>query len=155
MQTPAKPEIQQDAQEQPTPLLSPDTQRQTITNPGEKVSEQPQETMRKIETLTAFQKASSTPVDHTIKGPPTNSYWLQRNWQGHKGASLKETLEHWSEAANVRLYWEAQHDYVLANNIMMDETFENAVTTLLDHTLEGAEKPAMTLLETPGGPNAA
>lgn len=56
-------------------------------------------------------------------------------WTAEAGASLRETLVQWSEAANADLVWDASYDYQLPADFEVQGNFEKAVDLLLKHGL--------------------
>lgn len=57
---------------------------------------------------------------------------LQPAWHAEKGQTLKSTLEDWSKAAHVQLYWSTDYDYRLNGDFAYGGNFEEAVGKLLD-----------------------
>jgi hypothetical protein len=53
-------------------------------------------------------------------------------WHSPKEATLRETLSHWSKAANVELYWSIDYDYRIRKDISYAGSYDDAVEHLLD-----------------------
>jgi len=54
-------------------------------------------------------------------------------WTAQAGASLKDTINQWSNNANAKLVWDAAHDYQIATDFEVQGSFEKAVSLLLEH----------------------
>lgn len=52
-------------------------------------------------------------------------------WRANTGRTLKQTLENWSQRANVTLRWDSEFDYPVQSNINIDGDYEAAVRGLL------------------------
>jgi hypothetical protein len=70
-----------------------------------------------------------------------NGVTQPRIWEAKQGASLKETLDQWSEEADVALVWKAAHDYKIDSGVLVSGSFENAVKVLFMHGLDPANAP--------------
>lgn len=64
-------------------------------------------------------------------------------WQAKAGDSLRETLESWTEQANIELVWKAAHDFRVDEDIMMSDNFQNALKTMVNEGLSPDNRPAM------------
>ena len=74
-----------------------------------------------------------------------------RIWEAKQGDSLKDTLNAWAHQANVKLVWEAGHDYKIGSNVLINGTFGNAVKVLFAHSLEPGNRPKQQLVNQPDG----
>lgn len=52
-------------------------------------------------------------------------------WSAERGQTLREVLQGWCERASVELNWSTNYDFPLKASVSIDDTFENAVRTLL------------------------
>ena len=153
-------EIETEASQPPAQLTSNETQRGNITNPGEETSAQPDETMNKIEKIAQAQKTEAPiaiveTIEPSSGAKEENTYKEKRFFEGKKGESVKTILDGWAETANVKLVWEAPHDFTISNNILVNDDFENALIMMISHAIDDQDKPSMTLLETPGEKKSA
>lgn len=64
----------------------------------------------------------------TSKGRPVAAIGA---WSAERGQTLHEVLQGWCERANVELNWSSNYDFPLKASVSIDDTFENAVRTLL------------------------
>lgn len=55
------------------------------------------------------------------------------NWTARAGGTLQNVLAQWSRQAGVQLYWNANVDYPLLEDMQVNGTFEEAVVTILGH----------------------
>lgn len=153
-------EIETEASQPPAQLTSNETQRANITNPGAETSAQPEETMDKIEKIAHAQKTEA-PIELVETIEPSsglkdeNAYKGKRFFEGKKGESVKTVLDGWAKTANVKLVWEAPHDYTISHNILVNDDFQNALMMMVSHAIDGQDKPSVTLLETPSETKSA
>lgn len=74
-------------------------------------------------------------------------------WTAPQGSSLKTVLESWSELQGVDLYWSSKFDYILAGDVNINGTYEDAVKILLDGFSQAQPKPTGRLHPNlPNGP---
>ena len=64
----------------------------------------------------------------TSKGRPVVAVGA---WSAERGQTLREVLQGWCERASVELNWSTNYDFPLKASVSIDDTFENAVRTLL------------------------
>lgn len=64
----------------------------------------------------------------TSKGRPVGAVGA---WSAERGQTLREVLQGWCERASVELNWSTNYDFPLKASVSIDDTFENAVRTLL------------------------
>lgn len=142
--------------------------RLNIVVPTEESSTQPEETMVKIERIAQqAQQETGEPIalieptsgdaheDAISATTESGDYKKVRFWEAKKGQSVKDVLDEWAQNANVELVWEAPHDFTLANNLLISDSFENAIRTVLTQALEEERPPSITLMETPGAETSA
>ncbi len=67
-------------------------------------------------------------------------------WEAHQGQSLRETLTMWSEKANTDLDWRANGEYIIASNMMVNDTFQNAIKTIFQRGIQGPKKPSLEFI---------
>lgn len=73
-------------------------------------------------------------------------------WAGTKGATLRDTLQSWSEAAGVELYWSIDYDYKLKSAVKYDGSYDDAVGKLLDQFASVRPQPYGQLHQGKDGP---
>jgi hypothetical protein len=73
-------------------------------------------------------------------------------WGGTKGATLRDTLKNWSEAANVELYWSIDYDYKLKGDVNYAGSYDEAVGKLLDQFAAVRPQPYGQLHQSKDGP---
>lgn len=73
-------------------------------------------------------------------------------WAGAKGATLRDTLKNWSEAANVELYWSIDYDYKLKGDVNYAGSYDEAVGKLLDQFAAVRPQPYGQLHQSKDGP---
>lgn len=64
-----------------------------------------------------------------------------RDWSADAGATLRSVLSRWSREAGVQLYWSSEYDYPLQADVMLNGTYEKAVSTLLDGMRDAQPRP--------------
>ncbi|MEM7679647.1 MAG: TcpQ domain-containing protein [Pseudomonadota bacterium] len=69
-------------------------------------------------------------------------------WQAHKGQNLRDVLISWSPKANIELDWESTEDYRLAENVLIHDTFSNALVEMFTEHLTEARAPEVSFVET-------
>lgn len=74
------------------------------------------------------------------------------NWSGRKGATLRDTLEQWSDSAGVKLYWSIDYDYRLKKDVGLSGSYDHAVAELLDQFADVRPQPYGQLHQGDGGP---
>ncbi|MDP2205436.1 MAG: TcpQ domain-containing protein [Alphaproteobacteria bacterium] len=73
-------------------------------------------------------------------------------WGGTKGATLRDTLKNWSDAANVELYWSIDYDYKLKGDVNYAGSYDEAVGKLLDQFAAVRPQPYGQLHQSKDGP---
>jgi hypothetical protein len=73
-------------------------------------------------------------------------------WGGTKGATLRDTLKNWSDAANVELYWSIDYDYKLKGDVSYAGSYDEAVGKLLDQFAAVRPQPYGQLHQSKDGP---
>lgn len=73
-------------------------------------------------------------------------------WTGTKGATLRDTLQSWSQAAGVELYWSIDYDYKLKGNVKYTGSYDEAVGSLLDQFASVRPQPYGQLHQGKDGP---
>jgi hypothetical protein len=73
-------------------------------------------------------------------------------WTGAAGATLRDTLKNWSEAANVELYWSIDYDYKLKGDVNYAGAYDEAVGKLLDQFAAVRPQPYGQLHQSKDGP---
>lgn len=66
---------------------------------------------------------------------------MMGQWTAPRGSSLKTVLESWSDLEGVDLFWSSEFDYILAGDVNINGTYEDAVQTLLDGFSQAEPKP--------------
>ena len=92
---------------------------------AEDVEEALEETVEKAEPKVEEVMAKSAPM----KLQP-------RVWEAKRGSSLRETLDSWSQEANIELVWDASSDYELSSDVLISGTFSNAVKVLFSKAVK-------------------
>lgn len=72
------------------------------------------------------------------------------SWTAERGQTLRDVLDAWCNRANVQMVWSSEFDYPLAASIAVNDSFENAVRTLLVG-LSGASPQPVAKLHRQGG----
>jgi len=67
------------------------------------------------------------------------------SWHAERGQTLNTVLQGWCERANVQLVWNTDFDYPLAASVTLNDTFENAVRTLLTGFVAVSPQPVARL----------
>ena len=82
---------------------------------------------------------AAAPVTANDAGPATaqpasamTAMAASGNWQGAKGATLRDVLKTWSDKAGVDLYWSIDYDYRLSDDVGLSGSYDEAVASLLD-----------------------
>lgn len=73
-----------------------------------------------------------------------------RFWEAKQGSSLKETLAEWSSKAHTTLVWNASQDYLIKSNLLVNDTFQNAVKMMFTKVLEDPTGPTLELISEAG-----
>ena len=108
--------------------------RVTIQDPGAEPQSQPAETLL---SMSRTDEASSKPIV----------------WEASKGASLKQTLESWSEENDLVLEWKAVHDFQINNDILVSGELNKAVKALIMGGIAQENAPNVVFYEsTPDAP---
>lgn len=74
-------------------------------------------------------------------------------WAGAKGATLRDTLKSWSDAASVELFWSIDYDYKLKKDVSFSGSYDEAVGKLLDQFAEVRPQPYGQLHKGKDGPS--
>ena len=74
-------------------------------------------------------------------------------WAGTKGATLRDTLKSWSDAANVELFWSIDYDYKLKGDVKYSGSYDEAVGKLLDQFAAVRPQPYGQLHKGKDGPS--
>lgn len=89
----------------------------------------------------------ATPVRTTASAPENLQQQPPRAWHAYKGQSLRDILLSWSPKANVEISWEATENYRLDDNIIINDTFHNALLSMFEHNLTDNRAPAISYVE--------
>ncbi len=73
-------------------------------------------------------------------------------WAGTKGATLRDTLQSWSAAEGVELYWSIDYDYKLKGDVKYSGSYDEAVGQLLDQFAAARPQPYGQLHQGKDGP---
>lgn len=77
-----------------------------------------------------------------------------KKWTAQSGQSLRETLQSWSQQANVELAWEEAGDFPISQSFTYDGTFDQAVDSLLSLYGDAGQAPRGKLYPNlPEGPS--
>ena len=68
-------------------------------------------------------------------------------WQAHRGQNLRDILITWSPQANVELSWEATENYLLEQNVLINDTFDNAVIRIFTENLAHTHAPEVSFVK--------
>lgn len=100
------------------------------------------------------EETSAAPVAAAEQTPPAQRApaVTAGNWNGSKGATLRDTLKSWSDSAGVELYWSIDYDYRLKKDIGLDGSYDQAVAELLDQFSDVRPQPYGQLHQGDGGP---
>lgn len=90
----------------------------------------------------------------TTKNTSAISASKVRFWEAEQGSSLRQTLTEWSAKADTDLVWNASSDYTIKSNLLVNDTFQNAVKTMFSKVLSDPNGPALELISE-GGENAS
>lgn len=117
----------------------------------------PAEETKMVSLLDSMQPATGNvdvKKDMDLKAPPkTVPTETVHFWQAEQGQSLRETLESWSEQADIELVWQAAHDYRVDHDVMLSDTFQNAIKTMVTEGLAPENRPAMRFSPADGTPS--
>jgi len=102
-----------------------DTQDVVVANAN---IEQPEQT------LTLQEPVKASPVETAKINAGKVTFWT-----AEAGASLKDTISQWSEAANAELVWNASNDIQLSSEFQAQGSFEKAIELLLKHGIRDSE----------------
>ncbi len=80
-------------------------------------------------------------------GTRDNNYARIDFWEVEKGSSLKDTLIAWGARGNIDLIWESSYDYRVSKNIMINDSFRQALKAIMTEGLNENERPSFTFLE--------
>lgn len=97
--------------------------RVKIQDPGEDSGVQPVQTLKTIEKV-----AADKPLV----------------WEAEKGDSLKQTLVRWSGDSDVKLVWEASHDYPLQSDLFVTGSFKHALKSAISSATQDNNAPLVT-----------
>lgn len=139
------------------------SKRNVILDPGESKPMTPANTAKKKDAASE-EKTAMTPEVAPEAAPPSETnlesaktqpdakasakqLGQPRIWEAKRGSSLKQTLETWTQQANVALTWNVQEDVNLKSDILISGTFENAVKVLFAQAVK--KGPAHTLKTSP------
>jgi hypothetical protein len=146
---------QQEASVEPQALIEPaagDAVEPAITEITEapEAAEQPETIQQASITDVPAAETQRTAQPVSVPAPETPVMF----WEAGPGSSLKETLVTWSEQANVKLVWNATHDYTISSGVLINDTFQNAVKTVMKEAIEKGGSPALTLSNAPAADDA-
>ena len=74
---------------------------------------------------------------------------IQPAWRAEKGQTLRQALQEWSKAANVKLYWSTDYDYKLSSDIAYGGSFQDAVGKIFDQFSAVKPQPYGQLYQNP------
>lgn len=63
------------------------------------------------------------------------------SWSAASGATLRDTLKSWSDAAKVEMYWSIDYDYRLSTPVIFSGSYDEAVGKLLDQFATARPQP--------------
>lgn len=93
-------------------------------------------------------------MDQPLVGRPVVNLSEHKKWTAQPGQSLRETLQSWSNQANVELAWEENKDFSISQSFTYDGTFDQAVDSLLSLYGDGGSAPRGKLYPNlPEGPS--
>ena len=101
-------------------------------------------------TIIEPQKISESKKEALLAGGAPISVSKIRFWEAKQGESLKKTLSAWSTKANTTLVWNASEDYIIKSNILVSDTFQNAIQKIYQRVLEDPEGPYLELISEGG-----
>ncbi len=81
------------------------------------------------------------------KTNPTAPRLTEQNvqfWQGYQGQSVRDILIEWAPKANIELVWEATGHYKLASNVLINDTFNNALIKMFNNSLVNGRMPVIS-----------
>lgn len=116
------------------------SKRVSVSDPGPIASEQPAHTLDKIQHVAKAQEPAAIPVERPV---PREKNGL---WSAKQGDSLKRTLDIWSTRANFDLVWDAQHDYQLMSDILVNGDFQSALVSMFSNAMDPVNLPNMTVV---------
>lgn len=67
-------------------------------------------------------------------------------WQAHKGQNVRDILIEWSPKANVELSWQATENYRVAENVVINDTFNNALVRMFNENMQGGRVPLISFV---------
>ena len=129
--------IEKPLEDKPTIIDKTSIQRNSIQDPGETESVQPEHPIKsEAETLLDEKKNE---LDNALQNnvPVKSSAFINQpsdeiiTWEAGSGSNLQEVLKIWSQKENVRFNWNASKSYVLDKNIFISGTFKNALDIIL------------------------
>ncbi len=84
---------------------------------------------------------AAAPKDEIPAYPHKFDASATRDWSADAGSTLRSVLSRWSREAGVQLYWSSEYDYPLQADVMLNGTYEKAVSTLLDGMRDAQPRP--------------
>lgn len=126
--------------------------RTSITDPGleagiQSLSLSASEVMKNRQENTA--KSKAVPAgERTSQSPHTIT-----TWEASAGTPLKEILQDWTSKAGLRLIWSADENYTVDKDLMVEDTFRNALQVLTGQGLKENRQPLSTLVLGTSGNN--
>jgi hypothetical protein len=66
-------------------------------------------------------------------------------WDAKAGESLKDILTRWSQKAGVELIWMAAYDYKIKNDITLQDSFPNAVQSIVNSGIDSETPPEVEI----------
>lgn len=64
-------------------------------------------------------------------------------WQAYKGQNIRDILIQWAPQADVELQWQATGNYRLSENVLINDTFNNALIKMLNESTENNRVPVI------------
>lgn len=133
------------------------TAKRTIKDPGETPSQQPsmagaaaenqQQASLIPETNAVIENDMAQDLAVTELAAPAKDTSKTGVWSADKGQSLKKVLYGWSQKGNVQIIWEAAHDYIVADNVNVNGTLDEAMVTLFKVSMAEDNYPSVRIIE--------
>ena len=143
------------AHHEPLALTSPsqNLNRRNITDPGAVKTSQPVQTMievREMDSSDTAETESQVYEQQLISSLQNDQSAAPYFWEAKQGHSLRKVLERWTRDANVTLVWGAAHDYTIASDVLVNDSFKDAVKVLFAESVSGPSGgPLLRLIDTP------
>ncbi len=120
-----------------------------VPPPMEQMSPAPEAAAAAPAATVAAPTALAAPAEKSAAAPQKAG----QPWAGAKGATLRDTLKNWSDAASVELFWSIDYDYKLKKDVSFTGSYDEAVGKLLDQFAEVRPQPYGQLHKGKDGPS--